>query len=672
VHPEDERYRPLLGREVELPLAGRRIPIVADAYVDRAFGSGALKVTPAHDPNDFEIGRRHDLPRVVALDVHARMTDAAGRYAGLDRYEARRRIVADLEAAGLLVKVEPHRHAVGHCYRCGTVIEPMVSKQWFVRIKPLAEPALAAVREGRVRIVPEQWEHTYYNWMANIRDWTISRQIWWGHRIPAWHCEVCGDMVVARETPRECGNGHATLRQETDVLDTWFSSALWPFSTLGWPDRTPDLAKFYPTSLLVTGFDILFFWVARMIMMGLRFMGDVPFRDVYIHALVRDAEGQKMSKSKGNVIDPLVMIDRHGADAFRFTLAALAAQGRDVKLAEERIAGYGNFINKLWNAARFVLMNVDAGSAVRRIDELDPADRDLADRWILSRAARTVEVVRAHLDAYRFNEAAQALYDFVWHEYCDWYIELAKVDLAPAAGRAARGRRQAVLVEVLREALALLHPFVPFVTEEIWHALPRRSGDADMVATASYPRPEPSRIDPAAEDDMDFVQSVIVAARRIRGTYNLPPSQTITPYVRFGAAAGRDGRGSGRGREQLLQALARTYVDPLANARVTVVGRGGGRRGLPRWAAAEVVHGVEVLVEVGETALRGEAGRLEKELRRVEGLIAATRAKLAKEDFVARAPEEIVEKERGKLAAFEADRRALDENLTHVRAVLAG
>jgi valyl-tRNA synthetase len=667
VHPEDERYAGLVGREVELPLAGRRVPIIADAYVDRSFGSGALKVTPAHDPNDFEIGRRHGLPRVVALGFDAKMTEAAGRYEGLDRYEARKRIVADLEAAGLLVKREPHRHAVGHCYRCRTVIEPMVSKQWFVKIKPLAEPAIAAVREGRIRIVPEQWENTYYGWMENIRDWTISRQIWWGHRIPAWHCETCGDLVVARETPARCKNGHATLRQEADVLDTWFSSALWPFSTLGWPDRTPDLAKFYPTSLLVTGFDILFFWVARMIMMGLKFMGDVPFRDVYIHALVRDAEGQKMSKSKGNAIDPLVMVERYGADAFRFTLAALAAQGRDVKLAEERIAGYRNFVNKLWNAARFVLMNLEAGRVPARVADLDRASLDLADRWILSRAARTVESVRGHLDAYRFNDAALTAYDFVWHEFCDWYIELAKVDLATGAAgdgaaASARARRQAVLVEVLRDALAILHPMTPFVTEEIWHGLPRRSGDAEMLVTASYPRSDPSRLDPAAEDDMEFVQAVIVAARRIRGTYNLPPSQRIAPFVRFGAASGK--------RPELLASLARTYVDPLANAEVTIVGDRRGR--VPRWAAAEVVRGVEVLVEVGEAAVRGEAGRLEKELARVEGLAAATRAKLAKGDFVSRAPEEVVEKERGKLAAFEVDARALAENLARVKAVIAG
>ncbi len=674
VHPDDPRYAGLVGREVELPLTGRRIPIIADRYVDREFGSGALKVTPAHDPNDFEIGLRHSLPRVAVIGPDGTMTEAAGRFAGLDRFEARRQVVAALEAEGLLVKVEPHRHAVGHCYRCGTVIEPMVSKQWFVRIKPLAEPAIRAVREGRVRIVPEQWTATYYAWMENIRDWTISRQIWWGHRIPAWYCDTCGAIVVARETPERCPNGHTPLRQETDVLDTWFSSALWPFSTLGWPDRTPELARFYPTSLLVTGFDILFFWVARMIMMGLKFMGDVPFRDVYIHALVRDVHGQKMSKSKGNVIDPLVVIERYGADAFRFTLAALAAQGRDVKLAEERIAGYRNFVNKLWNASRFVWLNLDRGpdGALRppaRAADLDRASLDLADRWILSRAARTVEAVRAHLDAYRFNDAAQAAYDFVWHEFCDWYIELTKPDLA-GGDPVARARRQAVLVEVLRDTLALLHPMIPFVTEEIWQALPKRPGDAELVVTAPYPRPDASRLDPAAEDEMAFVQDVVVAARRIRGTYNLPPSQRIAPFVRFGAAA--DGRTDLASREALLQALARRYIDPLANAEVTVIGRGeaaGWRQ--PRWAAAEVVRGVEVLVEVGEAAIREEARRLEKELARVEALVAATRAKLEKGDFVRKAPEDVVEKERAKLAAAEADRRALEENLARVRATIA-
>jgi valyl-tRNA synthetase len=692
VHPEDERYAGLVGREVELPLAGRRIPVIADRYVDRAFGSGALKVTPAHDPNDFEIARRHGLPRVVVLDIHARMTDAAGRYSGLDRFEARKRVVEALEAEGLLVKVEPYRHAVGRCYRCRTVIEPMVSKQWFVKITPLAEPALEAVKEGRVRIIPEQWVTTYDNWMENIRDWTISRQIWWGHRIPAWYCDACGEIVVSRETPTRCPCGHGALRQETDVLDTWFSSALWPFSTLGWPDRTPDLERFYPTSLLVTGFDILFFWVARMIMMGLRFMRDVPFRDVYIHALVRDAEGQKMSKSKGNVIDPLVMIDKYGADALRFTLAALAAQGRDVKLAEERIAGYRNFVNKLWNISRFALMNLDRVTSrdlvaeghppfptadaflfvpPARVADFDRASLDLADRWILSRAARTIAAVRGHLDAYRFNDAAQAAYDFVWHEFADWYVELCKPDLAPGGPPASRTRRQVVLVEVLRDALALLHPIMPFVTEEIWQALPKRPGDADLVVIAPFPRPDERRIDPAAEDEMAFVQDVVVAVRRIRGTYNLPPSQRIVPYVRFGVAS-EDGHADLASREALLRTLARRYVDPLANAEVSIVGRdaAAGWQG-PRWAAAEVVRGVEVLVEVGEAAIRAEAGRLEKALRRVEGLLAAARAKLEREDFVRKAPQEVVEKERAKLAAFEADRRALEENLGRVRAVIA-
>ncbi|HWP35169.1 MAG TPA: valine--tRNA ligase [Thermodesulfobacteriota bacterium] len=675
VHPEDERYAGWVGREVELPLAGRRIPVIADRYVDRAFGTGALKVTPAHDPNDFEIGRRHGLPLVVAIGFDARMTEAAGRFAGLDRFEARRRVVEALEAEGLLVKVEPYRHAVGHCYRCGTAVEPMVSKQWFVRIKPLAEPAIAAVREGRIRIIPEQWVNTYYAWMENIRDWTISRQIWWGHRIPAWYCDDCGEVLVARDTPGRCRCGSGRLTPETDVLDTWFSSALWPFSTLGWPDRTPELAKFYPTSLLVTGFDILFFWVARMIMMGLKFMGDVPFRDVYIHALVRDAQGQKMSKSKGNVIDPLVMIDRYGADAFRFTLAALAAPGRDVKLAEERIAGYRNFVNKLWNVSRFVLMHLDeADGAVRppaRVAELDPAALDLADRWILSRLARTAQAVRGHLDTYRFDEVARTLYDFVWHELADWYVELAKVDLAGRPGEPARARRQAVLVEVLRDALALLHPLVPFVTEEIWHALPRRSGDAEDLVTAPFPRPAPERIDREAEEEMAFVQAVVVAARRIRGTYNLPPARRIAPVVRFGETAA-DGLGTLASREALLAQLARRYIDPLANAEVTVVGRreAAGWQA-PRWAAVEVVGGVEVFVEVGEAAIREEAARLERELARVDGLLAAARGKLSNAEFLRKAPEEVVEKERARLAALEADRRALEANLARVRATLA-
>ncbi|MEE9305129.1 MAG: valine--tRNA ligase, partial [bacterium] len=434
VHPEDERYRHLIGKSAVLPLAGRPLLIIADEHVDPELGTGALKVTPAHDPHDFEIGLRHGLDQVKAMDERAHMDVPGLPYHGQERFAARERIVEDLRAQGLLDKIEDHRHAVGHCYRCQTIVEPTLSLQWFVRMKPLAEPAIEAVKDGRIRIIPKGWEKTYFEWMYNIKDWCISRQIWWGHRIPAWLCASCGNYTVSREDAveacGECASGEIT--QETDVLDTWFSSALWPFSTMGWPDSTDELRLFYPTNVLVTGFDILFFWVARMIMMGLKFMGEVPFHDVYIHALIRDERGEKMSKSKGNVIDPLDMMGRYGTDALRFTLAALAAHGRDIKLSERVIAGYRNFANKLWNATRFVLMHLNDFEPEAPVEE----PSELADRWILSRMNRLVITTREALEAYKVNEACQAIYQFVWHEFCDWYLELVKPRLA--AGGATR------------------------------------------------------------------------------------------------------------------------------------------------------------------------------------------------------------------------------------------
>ncbi|MDO9462790.1 MAG: valine--tRNA ligase, partial [Deltaproteobacteria bacterium] len=480
---EDERYKNAIGRNLILPLLKRVIPVISDSYVDPSFGTGALKVTPAHDPNDFEIGLRHKLPAVKVMDETGHMNDEAGPYRGLDRYECRKKVVADLEAEGLLEKIEPLEHAVGHCYRCKTVVEPTLSKQWFVSVKPLAEKAIAAVETGQTRIIPKMWENTYFDWMHNIRDWCISRQIWWGHRIPAWYCDDCGEVIIATEAPVICPKCAGThLRQEEDVLDTWFSSALWPFSTLGWPEETRELELFYPTSVLITGFDILFFWVARMLMMGLHFMGNVPFADAYIHALVRDAEGQKMSKSKGNVIDPLIVMDKYGTDAFRFTLAAFAAQGRDIRLSEQRIEGYRHFINKVWNAARFVLMNADG---CRTVEVPRPVSRlSLENRWILSRMKRVINTVREGLDDYRFNDAAQALYQFFWREYCDWYLEIIKPTLYLTEDQEARNTTQQVMLSVLSASLRLLHPSIPFVTEELWHYLP---GSAGSIMEASFP-----------------------------------------------------------------------------------------------------------------------------------------------------------------------------------------
>ncbi|MCA1990417.1 MAG: valine--tRNA ligase, partial [Desulfarculus sp.] len=500
INPADPRYQDLADDTVILPLMNREIPVIKDGYVSLDFGTGALKVTPAHDPNDFELGKKHGLPALRVMDDSGRINAQGGAYAGLDRFEARKKVLADLEALGLLEKQEPLAHNVGHCYRCKTMVEPILSQQWFVKVEPLAAEALKAVQEGRTRIVPAMWTKTYYEWMTNIKDWCISRQIWWGHRIPAWYCD-CGEMIVSRTTPETCPKCKASaLRQETDVLDTWFSSGLWPFSTMGWPDQTPELAKFYPTSCLVTGFDILFFWVARMMMLGIKFMDRPPFHDVCIHALVRDAQGQKMSKSKGNVMDPLIIMDQFGTDAFRYTLAAFAAQGRDIRLSEERIAGYRNFVNKLWNAARFTLMNLEGDL------EADPGlEPSLEDRWIISRVNRAAAEAAAAIEDYRFNDAASALYQFTWHEFCDWYLELIKAPLYNAADPARQAATRRTLREVFSRLLRLLHPLMPFVTEELWQRLPGAQGS---IMRAPWPEGQPGDLDPAAEADLGLVMEV--------------------------------------------------------------------------------------------------------------------------------------------------------------------
>ena len=529
VHPADSRYQHLIGKAVVLPLMNREIPIVADAVVDREFGTGAVKVTPAHDPNDFEIGRRHGLPEIDVMTDDAKMSAAAGKYAGLDRFEARKQVVADLQAAGLLVKVVDHVHAVGTCDRCGTVVEPRASTQWFVKMKPLAEPAIAAVERGDIEIVPENRRSEYFEWMRNIRDWCISRQLWWGHRIPAWYCGSCQEIVVARQAPAKCPQcGSAELVQDPDVLETWFSSALWPFSTMGWPADTPDYRKYYPTSLLITAYDILFFWVARMIMMGLKFTGQVPFRQVCLHSLVRTAEGQKMSKSKGTGIDPVEMNQRYGTDAMRFTLASMAAPGTDIVLSEDRILSYRAFANKIWNAARFVFLNLDkyeaAGGAPLEalaspeVRAAAPHSVNgqvmLADRWIFSRLARATGQVNDALEHFRFHEAAHVVYHFFWGDFCDWYIEWVKPELVSAD----RARAEATwknLFAALESALRLLHPFMPFITEELWHQLPQRAG-VRSIALDRFPEAQARLIDPAAEQDVALLQEIVNAVRRLR------------------------------------------------------------------------------------------------------------------------------------------------------------
>jgi len=668
VHPEDGRYRELVGKKVVLPLIHREIPVVADDYVDLEFGTGVVKITPAHDFNDFEVGARHGLDRINVLDESGIINSAGHQYEGMDRFEARKRIVAELDEAGLLEKIDDHGMSVGGCYRCKTVVEPYLSLQWYVKVGPLAERALAAVKDGRTRIVPKQWENTYYDWMENIRDWCISRQIWWGHRIPAWFCDHCGEVTVSMTDPTKCAKcGSDEIRQETDVLDTWFSSALWPFSTMGWPEKTDLLKTFYPTSCLVTGFDILFFWVARMMMMGLHFMDEVPFRDVYIHALVRDAQGQKMSKSKGNVIDPLTVIDQYGTDAFRFTLAAFAAQGRDIKLAEERISGYRNFCNKVWNAARFTLMNLEG---------FDPAGMKLeglalsaGDKWILHRLNETIRETNAALEEYRYNEAAMVLYQFTWSEFCDWYLELSKRDLYgndPERKRVA----QYVLWYTLEQLLRLLHPFMPFITEEIWQALPKAGARSEERGTgkfeprtsnlepasimlADYPEFSESRSFPDDAADMEKVMAVISAIRNIRGEMEVPPSKEIAVILSCGG-------------EESLNLMKHNEGSVIALARVSDLAMGVGIA-KPEDASIQVAGDVQVYVPLkGLVDAEAEIQRLLKEIAKIDKEIELFSKKLENPSFVDRAPADIVAKEREKLAEVTAKKTVLEESLEKI------
>ncbi|GAB4389195.1 MAG: valine--tRNA ligase [Thermodesulfovibrionales bacterium] len=634
VNPEDERYKQYIGKNVELPLTGRKIPVVADAQVDPAFGTGALKITPGHDFNDEAIARRQSppLPSITVIGSDGRMTRAAGAgYEGMDRYQCRKAVVRDLKEQGFLERQEKHVHSVGHCYRCKTTIEPLATPQWYVKVEPLAVEALAAVREGRIRIIPEGWENSYYSWMENIRDWCISRQIWWGHRIPVWYCDNCGRTVVSRTDPDRCPDCGGALRQDPDVLDTWFSSALWPFSTLGWPDDTEDLRAFYPTSALVTAFDILFFWVARMAMAGLKFMGREPFRDVYIHAIVRDAEGQKMSKSKGNVVDPLILIDKYGADAFRFTLAAFAAQGRDIRFSEKRVQGYRHFINKIWNATRFIMMNLEGGAASGPVDLAAWAEGQgrepslpLAGRWIMSRLALAVEEMDRALSEYRFNDAANGVYSFVWHEFCDWYIETAKAEMTDETRRC--------LLYVLETSLRLLHPFMPFLTEEIWQALPVAR---ERVSIAVSRFPAGLARDPAAEAEMNYVMDAVTGIRNIRGEVNIPPAEELDVFIKTATGAA----------EKALKENVH-YLARLARARSVAIGMDTAK---PGGSYTSVKGEMEVYVTLkGVLNLEAERERLVKEKKKLDESIMLIQRKLHNEEFLKRAPVEVVRKEQEK------------------------
>ena len=647
VHPDDERYTALVGAELVLPVLGRRIPVIADAWVDREFGSGAVKITPGHDPNDYEMGVRHGLPVVSVMCEDGTMSAEAGPYDGMTGEQCRQALIERFEQDGTLERVEDHVHSVGTCYRCHSTVEPMISLQWFVDVSAMAARALEAVEEGKTEFVPAHWAKTYRSWMERIRPWCVSRQLWWGHRIPAWYCDPCGKTHVSRDDLDRCPDCGAEIRQDEDVLDTWFSSALWPFSTLGWPDSSDDLDRFYPTSVLVTSFDIIFFWVARMMMMGLEFMDRVPFRHVYIHALVRDEQGRKMSKSKGNIIDPLDIIDEYGADAFRLTLAAFAAMGRDIRLSEDRIAGYRNFINKIWNAMRFVELNREDGteSCAR------PArPRTLAGRWILSRLSRTTGEVRGALDAYLFNDAASCLYRFTWHEFCDWYIEMAKVDLAAGGEQAAECRQ--VLHAAMETLLRLLHPFSPFVSEELWQGLPAGGRAGGSIMAAPYPSVDEHPVDEEAERQMEAVIDVVRAVRNVRSEMNIAPRVALTLGVGKGPATEVV-----RANEALVRRLA--GLGAVEYSGLTEDG-----------LATAVAAATEISIPVaGHVDIEAEATRLKKQLARLDKEIGRISKKLDDPAFLDKAPEDIVVRERDKHAETVGERETLARSLARVESI---
>ena len=677
VHPEDPRYNHLIGKKVRLPLTSRDIPIIGDPIlVDREFGTGAVKITPGHDFNDFEAGERHNLPRIAILNQRAQM-DASGLHdAQVDPslnltlkpvHQARALMVDALRERGFLVKVEDHKMSLGKCYRCKTVVEPYLSPQWFVKIKPLAEPAIKAVEDGRIRLIPEGWVNNYLGWMRDIKDWCISRQIWWGHQIPAWYCRSCNEdaiieaapnsftmtsdakPIVARTAPAHCPDCSASdFIRDPDVLDTWFSSALWPFSTLGWPEQTPELKTYYPTGTLVTGLDILFFWVARMIMMGLKFTGNVPFRDVYIHALVRDAEGQKMSKSKGNVMDPLSVMEKYGTDALRFTLAAMASPGRDIKLAEERIEGYRNFANKIWNAARFILMNLDGPR-----EAAPPKDRSFADRWILSRLNRTIRDVNASLEAYRFDQASSQIYHFIWHEYCDWYLELVKPAFQSKDSADAKRTRQ-TLVESFEAILRLLHPVMPFITEEIWQTLPH---EGDSLVIQRYPVPIPEWNAKDIEAEFAVLEQFVTTVRTGRAQLNYQPGKVLALY---GATS--------RGEQLTTLRHLLPFIEHLSRGSVKLAA-------VETWPTDKVlrlpVEGMTVgLVVEGEVDLEKVLSRLQKQSEEKEQEIQRLEAKLHNVEFTSKAPAEVIREHGDRLRILQQDSRLLVGSGQQLRAMM--
>ncbi len=670
VHPDDERYKALIGKTVRLALIGREIPIIADEHADPQLGSGAVKITPAHDFNDYEVAQRHHLPLVNVLTPEGKMNENAGPYQGLDRFEARRKVLHDLQAQGLLRREEKKTISIPRCYRSDDVVEPYLSSQWFVKMKPLAEPAVEAVRSGKIRFHPRHWEETYFHWMENIRDWCISRQIWWGHRIPAWYCEE-GHVTISRETPIACSQcGSRNLRQDEDVLDTWFSSWLWPFSTLGWPQKTRDLEVFFPGDTLVTGPDIIFFWVARMIMASLRFMGDIPFRDVYFNGIIRDRLGRKMSKSLGNSPDPLWLIDgaskeevaefakhnpsaaegipAYGADAVRLTMLYLTPLGGDIRFDQSMTELGQKFANKLWNAARFVLMNLEEGEALPAVVEIPAEELEIADRWILSRLNKAVHAVNRALSEFKLNDATHALYSFVWNEYCDWYLEWIKPRLYGEEEPQSRRIARSISLYVLDNVLRLLHPFMPFITEEIWHALPGHDADGASVLLQPYPVDDPKRHDRRVEHDMVLLQQIIGAVRNIRGELNVPPAKEAELWVR---TEDEEKRAVIRANEKAVQKLARLSRIRFEAER-------------PKTAAGAVVQGIEIFVPLAELInVDAERSRLKKEIDRLSAQLEALDKKLSNENFVSRAPQDVIEKERQKKNDWESHRQKLQAAL---------
>ena len=628
VNPEDERYAKLIGKTLRLPILNREIPVIADSYVDTKFGTGAVKITPSHDPNDYEMGLRHNLPEIVVIGKDGIMTEEAGPFAGMERYECRKQIVARLKEEGYLVKIEEHSHAVGHCQRCHNIVEPLVSTQWFVKMQPLVKAAVDCVTDGRTQFVPERFTKNYTGWMENIHDWCISRQIWWGHRIPVWYCDDCGEMSASRTDLEKCPHcGSTHIHQDEDALDTWFSSALWPFSTMGWPDNTDLLKQFYPTSVLVTGYDIIFFWVARMLIMGMEFMKDIPFEKVFIHGLVRDSQGRKMSKSLGNGIDPLEVIDKYGADTLRFMLITGNTPGNDMRFYWERVEGTRNFANKIWNAARFALMNMEGYDKGAEL-----APYTLADKWILSRLQDTVKDVTGLLERFELGEAGRAIYDFIWSEVCDWYIEIAKPRLYNKEAAAERATAQHVLATVLVSAMKLLHPYMPFITEEIYQCLPH---EAESIMISKWPVADESLIDPEAERGMNAIMDSIKAIRNMRAEVNANPGKKI-PAVLLVADDLREVVAANDSYIKLLGGIDNLELRAMDAEK-------------PENAMAAVVTGIEVYLPLaGLIDVEKETQRLSKELATMEKDLQRVSGKLNNAGFLAKAPEDVIAKERAK------------------------